>query len=395
MKPMIPPRRSGSALSMSAARAASMPALITAFVAAQLASQFLAAPALAQAPACNQASSQACLYFPAASFAFTLFERTTAYTDQAGEQRGVRFLIRQPIGAPLPMPTMVWSHGGADGKSSPATSMVEWSETTARAGYFTISIAHGPREPGSRRRLCNAIGITDDATCTVFKYLNWDRPHDIRAVLDELRVLASGEFASQIDVERTAVGGHSAGSGGALAVAGARRIFVDEPADPADLADRRPVAFIALSPQQPGSEGFFDTRFGKPRHSWTEVQRPVFVATGDGDSTCNPGAEPGSCIGDTPFGRRIAFQRLPADGNKYHLYLHDADAFHTLFELNAAKCPQLQVDEIKCGEMVRWLSSAGLAFLDGHVRRLPAALQWLQSDRIGPASGGIAEWQRK
>jgi prepilin-type processing-associated H-X9-DG protein len=45
--------------------------------------------------------------------------------------------------------------------------------------------------------------------------------------------------------------------------------------------------------------------------------------------------------------------------------------------------------------MVRWLSSAGLAFLDGHVRQLPAALQWLQSSRVEQASGGIAEWQRK
>ena len=86
---------------------------------------------------------------------------------------------------------------------------------------------------------------------------------------------------------------------------------------------------------------------------------------------------------------------MPATGNKYHLYIHDADAFHTLFELNAAKCPQLKVDQAKCDETVRWLSSAGLAFLDGHVRQSPAALQWLQSNRIEVASRGVAEWQRK
>ena len=125
------------------------------------------------------------------------------------------------------------------------------------------------------------------------------------------------------------------------------------------------------------------------------MQRPVLTATGDGDSTCNPGPEPGSCIGDTPFGRRIGFQRMPADGNKYQLYLHDADAFHTLFQLNAAKCAAAGRRPATCDEIVRWLSSAGLAFLDGHVRQLPAALQWLQSDRIEQASGGVAEWQRK
>jgi hypothetical protein len=104
---------------------------------------------------------------------------------------------------------------------------------------------------------------------------------------------------------------------------------------------------------------------------------------------------PGSCIGDTPFGRRIGFQRMPADGNKYQLYVHDADAFHTLFELNAAKCGALNVDQAKCDEIVRWLSSTALAFLDAHVRQSPAALQWLQSNRIENASLGVVEWLRK
>jgi hypothetical protein len=366
------------------ARAVLLGALLGAVVSAQ--------PARAQAPTCQQTQTPDCLYVPAASYGYASFERSVVYSDNAGDDREVRFLIRQPLGAPAPQPAVLWSHGGADGKDSPANSMVEWSETTARAGYFTLSIAHANRDNDSRRRLCNSIGIADDATCTVFKYLNWDRPHDIKAVLDELERLATGEFSGQIDLTRVAVGGHSAGSGGALTVAGARRIFVGEPQQ---FADRRPVAFLAFSPQQPGSEGFFDTRFEQDRHSWTDVRRPVLVATGDGDSTCNPGPEPGSCIGDTPYGRRIGFERMAADGNKYQLYLHDANAFHTLFELNAAKCPQLGVDPARCDEAVRWLSSAGLAFLDGHVRQLPAALQWLQSERVEAASGGVAEWQRK
>ena len=348
--------------------------------------------AFAQAPTCNSAPGPDCLYFPAASYSFTPYERSSFYTDNAGLQREVKVLIRLPLGAPLPMPVMIWSHGGAEGKSSAATSMVEWSETTARAGYLTVSIAHANRDPASRRQLCNSIGIADDATCTVFKYLNWDRPHDIRAVLDALALLATTEFRGQIDMQRVAVGGHSAGSGGALTVAGARRIFVGAPID---LSDPRPIAFLAFSPQQPGSEGFFDTRFQEARHSWTDVRRPVLTATGDGDSTCNPGPEPGSCIGDTPFGRRIGFQRMPALGNKYHLYIHDADAYHTLFQLSTSKCGTPGVGANKCGEIVRWLSSAGLAFLDGHVRQIPAALQWLQSHNIEQASGGVAEWQRK
>ena len=87
----------------------------------------LPTPAFAQLPICAQAPGPGCLYFPAASHGFTAFERSAFYTDHANQQREVRFLIRQPIGAPAPMPVVVWSHGGADGKQSPTTSMVEWS----------------------------------------------------------------------------------------------------------------------------------------------------------------------------------------------------------------------------------------------------------------------------
>ena len=351
------------------------------------------APAIAgaQAPTCDQAQSPDCLYFPAAQYGFTSFERSVFYADNAGQLREVKLLIRQPTGAPLPMPAVLWSHGGFDGKRNAAFSMVEWSELSARAGYLTVSIAHANRNDESRASLCASLGIAT-APCDVFSYLNWDRPHDIRAVLDEVERMADGEFRGQIDKTKVAVGGHSAGSGGAQTIAGAKRRFV---AAPLELPDPRPIAFLALSPQQPGSEGFFDTSFRNTLDSWSGMRRPVFTATGDGDSTCNAGLEPGSCIGDTPYGRRIGFQRMPADGNKYQLYIHDADAFHMLFELSASQCSVLNVDQAKCDEFVRWLSSAGLAFLDGHVRGVPAALQWLQSDRVRNASRGVAEWLRK
>ena len=74
---------------------------------------------------------------------------TVTYTDFAGLQRSVPIAIRIPISAPLPMPVVIWSHGGAGGHTSPERSSVEWSETTAEAGYLTISMAHLPaRIPG-------------------------------------------------------------------------------------------------------------------------------------------------------------------------------------------------------------------------------------------------------
>ena len=244
----------------------------------------LLACSLRASPTAGHAAEFGGLYVPPAQYGVSTAERSVFYTEAAQLQREVKLLIRQPLGAPLPMPVMLWLHGGADGKRSAATSMVEWSETTARAGYYSVSIAHANRESGSRQLLCGVLGIADDATCKVFRYLNWDRPHDIRAVLDEVVRLGAGTLGGQVDPNRIAVGGHSAGAGGALTVAGASRIFVGAPMQ---IADPRPIAFLAFSPQQPGSEGFLDTRFQKERHSWTDVHRPVLSASGDGDSTCD------------------------------------------------------------------------------------------------------------
>ena len=213
-----------------------------------------------------------------------------------------------------------------------------------------MTIAHQPRDLTSRYALCAAPPLTmDTATCDLFKHLHWDRPHDISAVINGLeRLNAAGEFRGQIDLLRIAVGGHSAGSSGALSVAGALRNFTGPVLD---MHDGRPVAFLALSPQGPGGEGFFDTDFKKPAHSWMSVDRPVLLGTGDGDNVCHRSAEPGTCVGDSPYVRRIGFERPPA-GNKYQIYIHDADIFHTLFELNTADCAAKNVDQGKCDKIV-------------------------------------------
>jgi hypothetical protein len=347
----------------------------------------------AQAPTCNQALTPGCLYFPTTHFTFQTTTCQTTYTDNAGLARTIEFAIRKPIGASTPMPVVIWSHGGAEGKTNPLNSMADWSDTTAEAGYLTISIAHTPRSNQERMQLCQSIGISDPGTCELFKHLNWDRPFDIRAVIDELeRRNQQGEFHGQISVNHIAVGGHSAGAGGTLSVAGALRNFTGTPVS---LSDPRPVAFLAFSPQQPGTEGFFDTDFQRPLHSWRPIdERPVLIGTGDGDNSCNPTEVPGNCQGETPFGRRSNFDRM-SPGNKYRIYVHDADAFHTLFELNTGKCATLGVNQAKCDEIARWLQSVGLAFLDSHVRQDAFAHQWLQSSSIEIASRGIAEWSRK
>ena len=251
----------------------------------------------AQAPTCNQSLTPGCLYFPASRFTFQTTTRQVTYTDNAGQQRTIQAAIRIPTGAPIPMPVVIWSHGGATGKSDPLTSMVEWSDTTAEAGYLTVSIAHTPRTDQERLQLCQSIGINDPATCEVFKHLNWDRPFDVRAVIDALvQMNQQGPFRGQISVNQIALGGHSAGAGGTLSVGGALRNFSGTSVS---LADPRPVAFLAFSPQQPGTEGFFDTDFQQPTHSWQPVSRPTLIGTGDGDNSCDPIAIPGNCQGES------------------------------------------------------------------------------------------------
>ena len=116
-----------------------------------------ATSAFAQTPTCHAAPGTACLYAPAASYGFTPFERSIVYTDSVGLACEVKRLMRLPVGAPLPMPVVVWSHGGTAGKRDPANSMAEWNELSARAGYTSISIAHSLRD--TSRDLCVSIGM--------------------------------------------------------------------------------------------------------------------------------------------------------------------------------------------------------------------------------------------
>lgn len=357
------------------------------------------------APTCDPAQVQrGCLYFPSDHYTVApVITDTLIYTDTTGLTRSVPIAIRIPLTVPTPLSVVIWSHGGATGHTNPISSMLEWSETTAEAGYLTISIAHLPRKQ-SRQPLCEAIADTvggerwdlkDPETCKNFKYLNWDRPHDIRAVLDALEDMnTQGDLQGRIDLAHIAVGGHSSGSSGALTVGGALRNFTGTPVDLSDPA-HRPVAYLAFSPQPPGTEGFFDTDYQQPIHSWLPITRPVLIGTGDGDNTCDPGQEPGSCYGDMPYGRRIAFERLsPRD--KYRIYFHDSDAFHELFDLNTdnAKCGS-DVTQQKCDEIARTLRAVALAFLDGYLRHNTFALDWLARNDVEIATSGVAEWSRK
>ncbi|MFO1296940.1 MAG: hypothetical protein U1F25_11000 [Rubrivivax sp.] len=73
--------------------------------------------------------------------------------------------------------------------------------------------------PRATAALCAAIdaqagtkrwNLLDPLVCDRFKYLNWDRPHDLIAVLDACRSSTRNRhLRGLIDLERVALAGHS------------------------------------------------------------------------------------------------------------------------------------------------------------------------------------------
>jgi predicted dienelactone hydrolase len=328
---------------------------------------------------CSDTNRDACAYVPERTYEIAeLPVATLSYDDVLGIERTFRVLVRRPVGAPLPMPIVIWSHGGNDGRMDPTAAGIEWSETFARAGYVVVTIAHAPRPADSLQAVCDALGITVAADCERFKYLHHDRPYDVRRVIDWLEEQEAGDFAGVIDLDRILHAGHSAGAGGGSVIAGATRDFngfiLNAP-------DPRPRAFVGLSVEGPMDDGFTDG-------SYVGIDRPHLTVTGVGDTT--PESDPAQ--------RRRVFELEPA-GDKYRLWITTPAAQHGTFDLNPDPCRSYQMRTGEpvayCEEIYPWLVSAVLAFTDAQLRDRPEAIAWLASDNAEVFSGAVAEWDRR
>jgi hypothetical protein len=313
-----------------------------------------------------------CLYTPP-TLPIELVELAATDPDRIGGPRTLNVAIRFSRMAAQPMPVVVWSHGGASGQTNAAGALDRWAIAAAEAGYLSVAIAHTPRDQASRDALCASLGF-DAAGCETFKYLGYDRPLDISLVIDRLAALSTQpQFAVRFDITRLAVGGHSAGAGGTLMVAGASR---EINGTPMVSSDPRPIAFLAFSPQAPGSDGMTEAGYAL-------ITRPTLIGTGRGDH------DPP----DTADGRASVFD-LMQPGNKARVFVEDPAAIHTVFALETDNCTR-NATLAHCEEMRDWVKSAGLAFLDAHVRARPAAIMWVASNRLAIASGGVAEWSTR
>jgi predicted dienelactone hydrolase len=122
----------------------------------------------------------------------------------------------------------------------------------------------------------------------------------------------------------------------------------------ADASDGRFLCGVAYSPQGPGT-------LGSDKGSWGSLARPVMTFAGTADVS----------IGTTnPAERRIAYDSMPATGDKYHVTL--SGATHDSFDDSAR-------DGGRYHDCVERLT---LAFFDSYLRGDPEARAWLKGESI-------------
>jgi predicted dienelactone hydrolase len=286
--------------------------------------------------------------------------------------RPIPAAIRWSPSATQPMPFVVLSHGGAFGHVNPGGALDEWATMLSRHGYMSVAIAHTPRTDLERIVLTMNLGGTLPQ-CREFKYLNYDRPLDFMRVVSELvDPNAVAPWSGLIDASAMAYLGHSSGSGSAMMIAGAGREYM--PGLGLAFAEHRgPKAFVALSPEGAGDDGF-------QADSWDTVQRPVLMCTGASD-------------GDHPHERRDPYEYMQP-GDKYLLWIEHEGAQHTVFEGDTRACAEV-TDQSTCDDMQAWLGSGIRAFLDAYVLNDGDAIDYLATDSLVQASAGFVEWDSK
>ena len=367
---------------------------------------------------CRAEDTMACTYTPAAEHGLgTIVERTFTYADAAGQTRDVNVELRRPAAPSTPLPIVLWSHGGSGGRSSAGNVGTEVGEVFVRAGYLFVAMAHPGRDRASYDALCTQQGwagcgetctmdsecttrseaVCDDGGCRYLKVLGWDRPNDVRAVIDGLEGLAApGEpLEGLIDLTRILYAGHSSGAGGTMMVAGATR----ELNGPTLLLDPRPTAFMSFSPQGLGVDGFTSASYdgtgctalaSDPSQCLT---RPHLLVSGVGDDTANEVAE----------SRRQAFDLGPATRQRYLLWNLDEAARHTTFNFKPDSCPSYaQTNGLdptlypaRCKLYLAGQTSAALAFADAYLRDHVPALDYLASDNLRALYGDPGSWTIK
>ncbi|MBI5081645.1 MAG: hypothetical protein HZB17_10130 [Chloroflexi bacterium] len=316
------------------------------------------APTSLPAPAPNE-------YRTPNTYAIKVFDNYIV--SDAKRNRKFSILIRYPVGAPNPLPLIVFSHGGGPNNNGHRL-YNEWGETFARAGYGVIHMAHAESNydahctplkiPASE---CEASDFKKEVSAGgTLSAAVYDRPRDASAVLDDLDNI---ERAANLkfDRARTGIAGHSGGTVAVMSNAGAI-LDVSPSIHNLSSVDSRFKAFLANSPQGIGYLGMTAT-------SWDKISVPVMIATGAADTS----------DGEQAKDRLDPFKFMPP-GDKYQLYVDSKQATHGTFGLNPDGTLELEP----------YVAVNGIAFFDAYLRGLPEAKAWLNSDNMKLWSKGVA-----
>lgn len=280
-----------------------------------------------------------------------------------------------------PFPVVLYSHGGGFDDAGFAFGQA-WAEAIAPFGYIVGTIGHATLTPDEGLAMCTAASVPK-AECVPGDedsgLVGYIKMRDVLSVIDALPALARAADGLA-DSSRLGVIGWSAGSRAAVSTRGAA--FRPSAGSPVfSASDARIGALAAFSPTGPGFGGFFDNGASA---SWTSLQGPTFMSTGDID------VKPNSPTLTGPI-RRMAYEKQPADGARRLLYstLPLGVGGHGTFNLG-----DLGSRDERLARFSKALRSAVRAFLDANLKGSAVARVWLASDNARILAGQ-ADWVSK
>jgi len=249
-------------------------------------------------------------------------------------------------------PVIIWSHGMGGSKDGYQPLATYW----ASHGYVVIQPTHddsiGKQSGEMKQRLLKSRNLN-------LLTGSWDeRPKQISLIIDSLEKIEKENpaLAGRLDRQHIGVGGHSFGAHTTMMVSGFT-LHTPGGRQSVQLADKRPIVFVAISPQGPGQ--------AVDESSYTPMTRPMMMITGSLDSS------PMSEKQDANW-RLKAWEYVPL-GDKYLLWVNDA---HHGFGGIAGKVRYRNAGPNN-EHQVAIVKTTALAMWDAWLKNDPAAKQWL------------------
>lgn len=310
----------------------------------------------------------------------TVDEALLTFTD-AQRKREVPVKLFLPKDLREPAPVIVLSPGWGGSRDGYGYLARHW----ASHGYFCMVLEHdgsdldfamdaadGPKVGATLRVVSALRESVNDPT-------NWiNRAEDVTFALDELNRRngqIGDELFNRLDLARVGMSGHSFGAYTTMLIMGA---LVDLPGEPQrGFRDSRCIAGIAMS-----SQG--DTHLGLTANSWSNMAAPMLYLTGTKDFEI--GSRDAS-------GRRVGFDRTPADAADEQLLVTINDAEHFAFSDNNRGLGGEGVQRNPLHH--QWILMQTLAFWDAHLHNDAAAKAWLDSDALKTISQDACAIERK